>query len=95
MKPDDPATPCGLVAKSYFNDEFSLKVKGGEAVTLDEKNIAWKSDIQYKFNNVKEKVDKDGNKTPLKWKDVQWIDMKENGKYNDKFFIFKLRNIVL
>ena len=29
LKPTDPAIPCGLVAKSLFNDTFMLKKKGG------------------------------------------------------------------
>lgn len=32
---EDPATPCGLVAKSYFNDVFSSKLKkGGEEIEI-------------------------------------------------------------
>ena len=53
------AIPCGLVAKSQFNDEFILwkvdpitkeKIK---KVDIDTENIAWASDIKYKFNNTK------------------------------------------
>ena len=56
--PDDyPAIPCGLVAKSFFNDTFELyrKIPGGGEQKIDiiNKNIAWSSDIQYKFANVK------------------------------------------
>lgn len=39
-----PAVPCGLTAKSLFNDTFVLK-NGGKVVPMSEKNIAWASDI--------------------------------------------------
>jgi hypothetical protein len=51
----DPAIPCGLVAKSIFNDTFSLyKVEEGgkKKVDIIETGIAWSSDIIYKFKNV-------------------------------------------
>ena len=41
MSPDDPAIPCGLVAKSFFNDKYKIFKQNGEQVTIDEKNIAW------------------------------------------------------
>ena len=49
----DPAWPCGLVAKSYFNDTYSLykgntKDKANQVV-IDETGIAWDSDKTYKF----------------------------------------------
>ena len=44
-----PATPCGLIAKSFFNDTFSLQKKGGSAVEIFEDNIAWSSDVQFRF----------------------------------------------
>jgi hypothetical protein len=40
--------PCGLIAKSFFNDEISL-TSGG---TMDETGIAWDSDVEYKFGQV-------------------------------------------
>ena len=36
-----PAVPCGLVAKSFFNDKYEIFKQNGEKVTIDEKNIAW------------------------------------------------------
>ena len=62
---DDPAFPCGLVAKSFFNDTFTLYKLGGQEITIDDSNIAWKSDVEYKFKNLK-KPD---------WKDLQWQDV--------------------
>lgn len=52
--PDDRSSiisPCGLVAWSLFNDSFSLYSPSGEEVTLNEKGIAWPSDMEYKFKN--------------------------------------------
>lgn len=46
---------------------------------MDEKNIAWKSDMKYKYKNTKE-IPKDltgGAKTPTSWKDIQWMDMED------------------
>lgn len=51
---DDAANvinPCGLVAWSVFNDSFALFDSAGAAVPLNEKGIAWPSDLQYKFKN--------------------------------------------
>jgi hypothetical protein len=41
LDPEGPAIPCGLVAKSFFNDEY--KINGG-LVTIQQDNIAWDSD---------------------------------------------------
>ena len=47
MADDAPAIPCGLVAKSFFNDTFKLikKVNGNvdeaNAVEILETEIAW------------------------------------------------------
>lgn len=46
-----PATPCGLVAKSMFNDTFELWGPKGN-ITIDITGIAWSSDKMYKFKNV-------------------------------------------
>lgn len=49
-----PAIPCGLVAKSVFNDTYKLIGPDGKQVTIDKTNIAWSSDIEYKFHNIRE-----------------------------------------
>ena len=54
---DMPAIPCGLVAKSFFNDTFVLERidedKGeSEQIEIKISDIAWNSDIQYKFKNI-------------------------------------------
>jgi len=61
LDPEDPAIPCGLVAKSFFNDTFALYKKNPNGVsekddtliTIKEDQIAWTSDKQYKFENLK------------------------------------------
>ena len=87
MEDSNPAVPCGLVAKSYFNDTYKLIKKVGDtvdeanAVDISETKIAWDSDITFKFSNI----DKD---LPLNknYKDIQWIDMK-----GDEHFIVWMR----
>ena len=60
LNQNDIAVPCGLVAKTFFNDEFSFSI-GGETLVVDETNIA--------FGKDKKLYDK--NPDPSK----QWIDM--------------------
>jgi hypothetical protein len=50
LRSDDVAYPCGLIAKYFFNDTFSMTDEVAKAqITIDEKNIAHKVDIDYKF----------------------------------------------
>ena len=51
----------GLIAKSYFNDTFSLSYSNGTTIEINQNNIAFKADKEKHFNNL------DLNK--------QWIDM--------------------
>ena len=46
-------------------------------IQIDETNIAWSSDIQYKFKNLDDKGLPEQFKS---YKDIQWLDM-QNGKY--------------
>lgn len=72
LNPDAVAIPCGLVAKSFFNDKYGLKVKaGGAPVTIVQTGIAWESDLEYKFGNTPD------------WQKNQWIDMK-----NEHFIVW-------
>ena len=73
---NDVAIPCGLIAKSFFNDNFrdwKIIDSFGDISTLkvDETNIAWKADKELKYKNVD--------------KARQWIDM------TDEHFIVWMR----
>jgi len=57
LKEDDVAIPCGLIAKSYFNDNFKdwkYKDKFGDiqVINVNEKDIAWKADKELKYKNI-------------------------------------------
>lgn len=43
--------PCGLIAKSLFNDTYILRNSNGTAVSLSKEGIAWPSDLDSKFKN--------------------------------------------
>jgi len=57
--PDEAAIPCGLIAKSLFNDTYEVWAnnKTGDKtalnvnITIDDSSIAWESDVNYKFKN--------------------------------------------
>ena len=73
---DEVAIPCGLIAKSFFNDNFKewkLTDEFGEtqALNVNEKDIAWKADKELKYKNID--------------KSRQWIDM------TDEHFIVWMR----
>ena len=73
---DEVAIPCGLIAKSFFNDNFKewkLTDEFGDTQSLNvnEKDIAWKADKELKYKNID--------------KSRQWIDM------TDEHFIVWMR----
>lgn len=60
-----PANPCGLVAKSFFNDSYSLysgaytdpeSMPASNLVKINSKDIAWESDRKYKFAHMKTNI---------------------------------------
>ena len=70
LKPTDFAIPCGLIAKSYFNDEYELYRNDSlmTRIEIKEKGIANQYDIDYMFKNFEN------------WKEKQWLDV-TNGNY--------------
>ena len=67
LDPKDVAIPCGLIAKSYFNDDFKnwQIIEKDNSINFEPncKNIAWKADKELKYKNI------DLNR--------QWIDMED------------------
>ncbi|XP_073281470.1 ALA-interacting subunit 3-like [Primulina huaijiensis] len=45
-----PIVPCGLVAWSLFNDTYAISINGN-AIPINKKDIAWKSDRTHKFGS--------------------------------------------
>ena len=46
------AVPCGLIAKSFFNDKFTNWKIDGRQFTPNENDIAWKADKELKYKNT-------------------------------------------
>ena len=68
LQEKDVAIPCGLIAKSFFNDNYKkwellskFEDDNHEIINVNESNIAWKADKELKYKNVN--------------LDKQWIDM--------------------
>ncbi len=39
---EKPAVPCGLVAKSFFNDTYEIRrISDGTRIPINEKDISW------------------------------------------------------
>ena len=72
--------PCGLVAKSIFTDTYKFLSPTGTNIPIDEKGIAWQSDIDYKFKNFANGTLVNG--VAKNWDQVQWIDMTNGKIYN-------------
>lgn len=49
-KENEPIVPCGLIAWSLFNDTYKFSMKNKD-LTVNKKNIAWKSDKGSKFGH--------------------------------------------
>eukprot|EP01043_Picozoa_sp_COSAG02_P013282 COSAG02_NODE_528_length_20698_cov_6.231710_20_plen_225_part_00 len=65
--PNDPShyycNPCGLVARSFFTDEFQLSSRGAD-VPLSKDGVAWPRDEEEKFRATDSK-NKYNRRTPL------------------------------
>lgn len=75
-----PAYPCGLVAKSLFNDTYALSFVNSSGSTsqvfINESNIAWESDVKYKFKNAYQNLP-----AGLNWTEVQWTNVEDGKDY--------------
>ena len=59
----EPANPCGLIARSLFNDTYGFFYKNVE-VFINETNIAWDSDKRGRYT-------KPDNASLIQWTDVE------------------------
>lgn len=46
---DEIAHPCGISARSFFNDTFTMKNSDDVPVEISAKGIAWEDDIKYRW----------------------------------------------
>mmetsp|Transcript_4918 Transcript_4918/g.9208 ORF Transcript_4918/g.9208 Transcript_4918/m.9208 type:complete len:288 (-) Transcript_4918:737-1600(-) len=69
---DDPANPCGLIARSLFNDTFSLYYpKSGKEVEIDQDSITWGVEREEMYDRADD------------WKEDQWTDVE-----NEHFMVW-------
>lgn len=55
LNPKDPANPCGLIAKSLFNDTYTISsISKPDGIFINDTGIAWQSDIDMKYKMPKE-----------------------------------------
>lgn len=52
LDPNAVASPCGLIAKSIFNDTYRIIDSTGQVVKIDETNIAWSGDSGRKYRRT-------------------------------------------
>ncbi len=72
LAPDAVANPCGLIAKSLFNDNFTLADSSGNSLFINEKDIAWQADKDLKYSRPKNPVTGEDDNY---WQSVQWHDV--------------------
>jgi hypothetical protein len=64
LDPEAPANPCGLIARSYFNDKFTIFKKGTtDKVEISPEGIAWDTDVSGLFAH------------PPNHRKIQWVDV--------------------
>ena len=58
LDPEKVAFPCGMMARSIFNDTFALYkldssgVKAADPIEISDKDIAWPDDKKFKYKNL-------------------------------------------
>lgn len=71
------ANPCGLIARSYFNDTYQLYLPGGSGrVNVREDKIAWNVDVDHKFKRASH------------YQDTQWTDVRNGKSHTEHFMVW-------
>jgi hypothetical protein len=85
--------PCGLVARSFFTDQFALKNPDGTYVDMTNSSIAWDSDVEKKFIST---TDPDRNKATAGEPNLYNVRLpEENALVTDPEFIVWMRTAAL
>jgi len=69
LSPLNPAVPCGLIAKSFFNDKYELRKVDNTRIPINETDIAWSNDRLYQFKNMNFTMESMGGDA-TSWEDV-------------------------
>lgn len=59
------ANPCGLMARSLFNDTYVLEKSSGKPFNIKDDDIAWDIDKDEKFSHIDD------------WKEKSWTDVED------------------
>lgn len=49
LDPEGVANPCGLIAKSLFNDTYAMTDPNSDSVSISQTGISWPNDQGKKF----------------------------------------------
>ncbi|KAL4427090.1 hypothetical protein ABPG74_004500 [Tetrahymena malaccensis] len=80
LNPTDPAIPCGLIAKTFFNDTFKMYQQDSSNIPINDSDIAWDVDMEYNYKPT-------NNAQKLAWHDVTdehfmvWMRTSGMGKF--------------
>ena len=50
------AFPCGIAARSYFNDTFVMRDDSDGEIPISSKGIAWNADVEHRYLFSKNKI---------------------------------------
>lgn len=85
--------PCGLVARSFFTDEFALQAPDGSYLPMTNASIAWESDVEKKYLST---FDPDRNKATAGEPNLYNVRLhEENALVMDPDFIVWMRTAAL
>lgn len=52
LNDDDPMIPCGAIAYSFFNDDFQIRDKANNQISISNEGIAWEADKTERYKNI-------------------------------------------
>ena len=83
LKENDIAHPCGLIARSFFNDSYELHYNKTTNNENNEESISNNNNINNNINIYKEDIASKSDKKRFKnlkldnWRDIQWLDVED------------------